>query len=178
MKFYTADLHFHHHNIIAACNRPFTSVEQMDKQLISNWNTQVKSEDEVWVLGDFTLLGPNQAESIRIILSKLKGQKHLVLGNHDELKPFKYVDIGFTSVHTTIKVDDFILTHDPAVTCVDRKAQWLCGHVHDLFITQQNVLNVGVDVWSYRPISEEEIKEFLKKDELSELDNIIDHLPI
>lgn len=34
MIYYTADPHFGHRNILAHCNRPFSSVEEMDKALI------------------------------------------------------------------------------------------------------------------------------------------------
>lgn len=33
----------------------------------------------------------------------------------------------------------------------------LCGHVHDAWKTKDKMINVGIDVWDYKPVSEEEI---------------------
>lgn len=56
MIYFTADLHFKHDNIIKHCNRPFQSVEEMDNQLLDNWNKTVKSNDEIYILGDLTII--------------------------------------------------------------------------------------------------------------------------
>lgn len=52
--FFTSDLHFGHKNIIRFDNRPFFSVEEMDKTLIENWNRKVSADDTVYVLGDIS----------------------------------------------------------------------------------------------------------------------------
>lgn len=49
MIFFTADLHLGHENIIKQCQRPFNNVEQMDKELIKNWNSVVNVDDEVYI---------------------------------------------------------------------------------------------------------------------------------
>ena len=36
MVYFTADTHFDHANIIRFCNRPFTSVDEMNEALIAN----------------------------------------------------------------------------------------------------------------------------------------------
>lgn len=52
-QFVIADLHFNDQNIIRYTNRPFKSVEEMNKTLVENWNSTVKSMDDiVFVLGD------------------------------------------------------------------------------------------------------------------------------
>ena len=53
-KYFTADLHFGHANIIKFCNRPFKSVEDMDKTLIRNWNETVQPDDEIYIKRVYT----------------------------------------------------------------------------------------------------------------------------
>lgn len=53
MIFFTSDLHFGHSNIVRMCDRPFATIEEMDEQLIRNWNRKVHKCDTVYILGDF-----------------------------------------------------------------------------------------------------------------------------
>jgi calcineurin-like phosphoesterase family protein len=48
---FTSDTHFHHKNIIKYCNRPYSSVEEMNNALIENWNKTVKQNDILHVFG-------------------------------------------------------------------------------------------------------------------------------
>lgn len=43
MKFYISDTHFFHFNIIRLCNRPYSSVEEMNEDMIAKWNMNVTS---------------------------------------------------------------------------------------------------------------------------------------
>jgi calcineurin-like phosphoesterase family protein len=77
---FTSDLHFGHRNIIQYTGRPYSSVEEMDQALIDNWNSRIAPEDEVYVLGDFSLYQKEVPET----LAKLNGaRKVLISGNHD-----------------------------------------------------------------------------------------------
>lgn len=83
--FFSADHHFGHANVIKHAHRPFASVEEMTEVMIERWNEVVKRGDLVYYLGDFALIGGNTIsfdEATRI-LSRLHGQKFLLLGNHD-----------------------------------------------------------------------------------------------
>ena len=56
MAYYiTSDQHFFHKNIIDYENRPYSSVEEMNEDLITKWNSVVSNEDTVFCLGDFAL---------------------------------------------------------------------------------------------------------------------------
>ena len=160
--FLIADTHFGHKNIIKYCNRPFNTVKHMDDILRSGWNAVVQPEDTVYHLGDFTM-DKNQ-EVVAALLSKLNGHKHLIIGNHDYLKIWGYVEAGFESVHTSLKIKigehEVYLAHDPAVkVALPKEATLLHGHIHGLWLqnVDNHLINVGVDVWSFAPASEEEL---------------------
>lgn len=77
--FYIADTHFGHESILKLCKRPFSTVEEMNEAIVENWNARVKGNDKVYILGDMFY----KATGVKDILTRLKGKKHLILGNHD-----------------------------------------------------------------------------------------------
>ena len=136
----------------------------MNSTIIANFNSKVKKEDTTYHLGDFTLRGSENWPMVKGWVNKLNGKHVLILGNHDKLNPFTYEKCGFHSVHTYLTLnyvqsDNLILhlVHDPAKCNVDLKRKWLCGHIHNIFKKQGNIINVGVDVWNFFPVSLEEI---------------------
>jgi len=159
----TADPHFYHDPIIEICNRPFKTGHQMHKEIIRRFNNRVTNNDNLYIVGDFSY--SKDKEPIRRLVEKLNGHKHLILGNHDKLNPFDYLEIGFESVHTSLEIKtpfgDYILVHDPSISQVDRTKIFLCGHIHDLFVKQKNCINVGVDVHDFYPLSTQQIKEIV-----------------
>jgi calcineurin-like phosphoesterase family protein len=89
MTYFWADTHFNHANIIRFCNRQYNDVDEMNRSLIYNWNQAVQNEsDTIWLLGDFAFKGAGQKkEDLHILFHKLRGRKHLIIGNHDERNP-------------------------------------------------------------------------------------------
>lgn len=79
--FFTSDLHFGHENIIRFDNRPFSSVEEMDSELIRRWNEKVGKGDLVYVLGD--MIWKTHNDDAPTLLKRLNGQIILIRGNHD-----------------------------------------------------------------------------------------------
>ena len=164
MNWFTADPHYHHDKIIKYCKRPFLHTREMDNTMVARYNSRVQDDDTVYFIGDlFDLQLGKIFPIVEKMVNKLKGRKILILGSHDYLEPFKYVEAGFESVHTSLQVGEFILVHDPAVSCIDRTRVFLCGHVHELFKVQKNVINVGVDVWNFFPVSLPQIEELKKE---------------
>jgi len=135
----------------------------MDTTLIKNFNKVLKPEDELFIIGDLTVFGPEKKPYIESLVKKINCRKYLILGNHDRFKPFDYEEVGFISVHTALEVDGYILRHDPACAIVAPEKTWFCGHVHTLFKRIKNVVNVGVDQWNYFPVSLEVLESYLKK---------------
>ena len=80
MVFFTSDLHLGHRNIIRLCNRPFSSIDEMDQRLIEKWNEKVTDADTVYILGDLMFRNEKPPEEY---LRQLRGKKHLIIGNHD-----------------------------------------------------------------------------------------------
>jgi calcineurin-like phosphoesterase family protein len=118
MNFYTADPHFFHANIIEFCNRPFTSVTEMNGRILSNYQSVMTPKDDLWVLGDVAVVSIDAAEKLTGMLSSIPGRKHLVTGNHD--KPWiRGLDV-WTSVHDLTEINDMgtrvTLCHYPMIT--------------------------------------------------------------
>lgn len=84
--FFTSDTHFWHANVIRYCDRPYSSVEEMNEALVDNWNSVVRAEDTIYHLGDFSL----SRRAAETILPRLSGRKILVAGNHDHCHPAHY----------------------------------------------------------------------------------------
>ncbi|MGM0122863.1 hypothetical protein IGI37_000229 [Enterococcus sp. AZ194] len=61
MKYFIADTHFYHEAVLEFSQRPFKDIEEMNTQLIKNWNSVVRSpKDEVYILGDFVYKGSGE----------------------------------------------------------------------------------------------------------------------
>ena len=80
MNYYISDLHIGHENILRFDNRPFADVNEMNNKLIENWNARVRSDDTVYILGDFIWAKESEWPSI---VGSLCGNKVLIRGNHD-----------------------------------------------------------------------------------------------
>jgi len=154
--FLTSDLHFNHVNILKYCNRPYSDVGEMQEMLIHNWNSVVEEGDIVYNLGDLSLRSAKHKDWYKQILQRLNGRHILILGNHDYMKPYQYLECGIESVHTSLIVKDILLAHNPAIaTAIPKDMMMFCGHIHDTFkklTSPKKILNVGVDVQDYKPI--------------------------
>ena len=122
--FFTSDTHFNHANIIKYCGRPFASVEEMDRELISRWNAAVEPADTVYHLGNFAVGKPSVWS---LIAGRLNGAKKILLiGSHDR-SPQRMLEAGFAEVHQRLEWNGWRLQHKPMRT--ERKL--LCGHAHN-----------------------------------------------
>ena len=79
-KWFISDTHFSHTNIIRYTGRPFQTADEMDTQLIKNWNAHVDFHDIVFFLGDF---GLGKSDYLANICKQLNGNKICIRGNHD-----------------------------------------------------------------------------------------------
>lgn len=123
------DPHFYHKNIISYENRPFSSVEEMNKALIDNWNSRISNHEKAIILGDFCF-GANKhgAETAK----QLNGYKILIMGNHDTMSPGAYLEMGFREVYRyPIIYDGFwMLSHEPLYINQNMPYANIFAHVH------------------------------------------------
>ena len=160
--FIISDTHFNHKNIIDYCDRPFASVEEMNDFIVEKWNQVVNNGDIVYHLGDLAL---GKQEDVRQILTKLKGRKTLVMGNHDHFSVQFYRECGFQVSRRPIELvfdsDDkfyrYLLSHFP-----QSEENNIYGHIHD---KPNNMLGfcACVEKINYTPIRIEVIKEYLNE---------------
>lgn len=192
--FFTSDTHFGHTNILKVfCpkTRRGETVEEMDRIIIENWQSQVMPDDDVWVLGDVFFCHPDRA--IRI-LQQLPGHKHLIWGNHDKIIKESYsVRAFFEDYHDYKEINlhkkKVVLHHFPYLEWHGMYKGWysLFGHVHANLDNHPEVkpyrcMDVGIDsrpdadmkLWTWeeidRRLSKKEIKNHFDDPELSEHD--------
>ena len=171
MTYFTGDQHLGHANIIKSCGRPFLDVAEMDKTIIGNWNSRVTDNDDVFILGDVSY---RSGEDVGSMLKRLRGHKHLILGNHDRtwmkncdaLKYFESIEqLGFVTLGTRC----LFLCHYPMMEWDGsfHGSYLVYGHIHNatgqpfwpLIRDNPHMLNAGVDVNNFYPVTFEELVE-------------------
>lgn len=172
---------------VAALDGPAGDETQsrLDSFLIDRWNEVVGPDDEVWLLGDACMGRLDRTiESLRRLLGRIM----LVPGNHDRVWAGdhrreqwwdRYLDAGVDEIidgttsleladGTVVDADHFPYEGDSRAE--DRYVDWrpldrgrvlLHGHVHSSWRTNGRMINVGVDVWDFAPISEQQIIELV-----------------
>ena len=169
MIYFIADPHLGHENILKLCSRPFPDIETMNETIIAAWNDRVTGNDTVYILGDLFY----RCADPEPILRRLKGKKHLVEGNPDISWMENERLLGyFVSVDEMLVVTDgeqqLILCHYPLLTWKRQKHSYMIhGHIHDntgddffpLIVARERLLNAGVEINGYRPVTFDELVE-------------------
>lgn len=134
MNYYISDIHF-------GCQNKYENrTLAHDKLVKENWNRVVHNNDDVYILGDIGREGNNKDnEYLCEITSTLKGNKHLIQGNHEKLKdnrlkqlfveivPYKEITDNFGGLNHNL-----VLSHYPILMWNGQHKGWihLYGHVH------------------------------------------------
>ena len=134
MNYYVADLHLGHENVIRFDNRPFENVTEMNRRILENWNGRVTKDDTVYILGDF--IWGKESEWMNYV-SAFRGNKVLILGNHDPKGFTKLTRREFQDVTRLKEIKDggrnVILCHYPIPfhrAAYSENFYMLYGHVH------------------------------------------------
>ena len=136
----------------------------MNDVLISRVN-KLDRHDVIFHVGDFILVGYDRHglkedfSDIKLyeFLDKIKPHIILLNGNHDTGHNVKAM-LNSAVVNLNRKYKNVSVSHFPLTKKYDTLKIHLCGHVHDKYLvnfdkeTKVLNLNVGVDVWDFKPV--------------------------
>lgn len=174
MLYFSSDHHMNHEAAIRMCNRPFATVEEMNRTLIDNINARVHKNDTLYLLGDITNKGT--VASANELIAQIKcPNKILVRGNHDK----NYDKTLFKEIHNLTEIHVGMGGKNYSITlCHFDMNSWyksrhgslhLHGHIHSKYgeynflMREQGIrrYDVGVDANHFMPVSLEEILTFM-----------------
>lgn len=186
-RWWTADLHLGHANIVKYCRRPFINHEKYidqygswksaelkddaanrnNERLIAAMNSRIKPGDTVMHVGDFCCKGGERGVSGTKTKANgweciLNGKWIFILGNHDSNNTVRF---GIYSAVVDVgPIKAFVVHRPPERLCEipDFCELVICGHVHEKWKwnwceERKPMLNVGVDIQGFKPISDSEL---------------------
>lgn len=181
MLYFTADTHFGSKRALELSKRPFSSVEEMDREMIKNWNKKVSANDTVFHLGDF---GNTD------VIDELPGTIYILYGNYErDIRPnfYKYSPKvkPLTSIYYNInyyrlkmlngdknKYEYDVLKslgldygnqliirimHKPSLHSDQEFLFNLYGHIHGRQMIRRYGMDVGVDCHHFSPVSLDDV---------------------
>jgi calcineurin-like phosphoesterase family protein len=184
LRWFVSDPHFMHENILKFCRSSYASVDVMNSDMVSIWNSFVKPEDTVYDLGDLAFKTGLRKDDINALLKTLNGTHILIKGNHDERKKIAYFS-AIKELHDSLIIEiggvEFLLSHFPYKENMAQKdiverpecftngrldkdgkrMPLLHGHTHELFTIRPGGLCLCWDRWK-RPVSEDEVLAIFK----------------
>ena len=160
--FFTSNTYFGDDNQIKTKLTPYKTIEEMDEDLISRWNSVVGKKDIVYHVGDFG--------KYRYV-KKLNGKIYLICGNHEkwvygrDFEGFKkkLLEMGFADVYKDgIYLDKNILGEKVYLTYKARNCKKDCKNLYGqhqaLGGSVDNGFNVSVLFNNYTPLSVQQVK--------------------
>jgi calcineurin-like phosphoesterase family protein len=179
--FFTADTHFSHRNILSYCSRDFPSIEEHDRVLLDNINSNVHIDDHLYILGDFCMGDPLRH------LNQIKCRNlHFVVGSHDK-QMWQYRDkfVEFKEkICTSLSGQFVVMTH--CAHLVWERGHHGSAHAHGhshsrlgnsregvftdeyqkalaLIVSRAKMHDVGVDGHNFKPYSFDEFMAIIDK---------------
>jgi len=134
-------------------SRGFRTVSEMNECLADNWNDLIATDDTVFHLGD--VYGGDGWK----MLGRLKGRKHLILGNHDNPLDHELTQVfQYISLWKVLEATKMVLTHLPISLCArsglgERFAMNIHGHLHTKPAPTERHICVSVEQTDYKPLN-------------------------
>lgn len=184
MIYFTSDSHYNHYNIIKYCNRPFSTVEEMDQHILDKTNAYVKAEDTLYHLGDIAFARTNRwVDKCRYYLDQINCRDiRIIWGNHDNKSARNEAGKKLSDYYNCRDFDEIKINGQRITLCHYAMAIWnkshrgawhLYGHSHagaedylNRHFPGRKSMDVGIDniykiAGEYRPISFDEVKEIM-----------------
>lgn len=161
--YFISDLHFNHFNILDFERSHFRSMTEHNDFIIDTYNSIVNDDDTVYILGD---LGSNihAMESLQSLYARLKGNKIIILGNHDRRANPEYYEAWgvFKEVHKypIYLTRRIVLSHEPVQ--VGDTIINIHGHLHNATLNLDNYINVSAHMCNYKPLSLKNVNNKLR----------------
>ena len=174
-RFFTADWHLFADMVRVLGNRPFSDIYKMNSALINDANQRANcknfNKDVIYHIGDFFKYLSSDKVRPEQMINQLRANVILLEGNHDpnnrvkSVSKMMVVDIG--------QYKNVTLSHWPSYDEESRDFRipchsiHVCGHVHRKFKWAYDKyrdilnINVGVDVWNYHIVSENELEAYI-----------------
>ena len=153
---FTADTHFGSDRARILSKRPFSSVEEMDWEMIKRWNVKIGQNDIVYHVGDF-----GNPEIIKHLNFKYL---FIIPGNyeHDDPENMKQLEengaefLEEKNVLLCYPEANILLIHEPENRIKPKRYDnefYLFGHIHGRQKVKKWGLDVGVDAHDFSPIN-------------------------
>lgn len=166
----TSDWHFNHDREFIWKARGFSSVQEMNEEIVKRHNSVVAPNDVVYVLGDCCLGGGEKAilEANKALIESLNGEIHIIRGNHcttPRIAMYKtcanVVEAGAWADMIVYKGYHFLVSHFPTLTGnLEKESLKQCtcnlfGHTHQISNFYQDMpfmYHVGMDSHNCYPV--------------------------
>lgn len=171
MIWFTSDFHIGDTRMLET-RGIFSSLEDMEKALIDNYNKRVGKNDIVWLIGDIV----GDIDTALRIFPKLNGQKSYVIGNHDRkwIRDKRARELFCSIYESTVEVIEntpVSISHYPLYEWYKSKygGVLIHGHMHSEvielpFYKDFCAYDVSVEKNGYMPVSWDEIVNHFEQD--------------
>ena len=190
-RYFTSDFHMGDSMLLDADfmrgkNRPFKSTEKMNNAFLQSCNQRAKvyrdadgfivDKDTIIHLGDFACTGSDRGfkgldVSPQSLMYQINANFINVRGNHDAnnsvKSAFNAINLNLGKRYPSVTAGHFPSYDKRSWQYIRKGFINLCGHVHSswkhcLDLDRQVLnINVGVDVWKYKIVAEEELIQYI-----------------
>lgn len=134
----------------------FNSVEEYEEAIVANYNKKVTNDNAiVFFLGDI-----GNKKGIEQHITRMRGRKFLILGNHDHysvdyyLQFFEAVSKSPVFVHPRLVLSHIPIPTEPGVINIH-------GHTHNIYLDSERHINVCPEYNGYIPLLYKKLKNYL-----------------